>query len=137
MITVGSVLCVLVFVALWDGFGLLVDHLVDGPNAVPTPTWAVLNAFPGPAIVGLTYIALGFGVAFAAGFEARPTWLVWVVTFGAWMYGAVAVSFLLSWFWTWPEIVVTSATKPILLSVLYVLVRRSLLPPRPERTARS
>lgn len=130
-IAVGTILTLLVVVAFYDGLVLA----IGGDDAVTTTTWIVLRTFPGTAIVGLTYLALGFAVAFTAGFEARPLWLVWVVTFGTFVYGGVAVSFVLSWFWTWPEVVLTSITKPLLICAIYIVVRRALLPPR-DRTRR-
>lgn len=124
VITVGSVLAVLVGVALWDGGALL----YGGDAAVATPTWAVLHAFPGARLVGLTYIVIGLAVAFGLGFTARPLVLIWAVTFAAWVYAMVLVSFLVSWSWTWPDIVITAPTKPAALAALFWLVRRALLP---------
>lgn len=116
VITARAVGILLSCVALWDGCGLTAGR----EGAVQTPTWAVLDAFPGPLAVGLIYLATGLILLYAL---ARPgELLAWVLSGGMCLYLAVAASFFASWAVTHGRLVWTAPSKPLALAVLWLLV---------------
>lgn len=118
VITARAVAFVLAAVALWDGAGLA----RGGDDAVQTPTWAVLRAFPGAEVMGLIYLATGAILVYAL---ARPgELLAWVLSGGMALYGLVAASFFASWV-VEGQVVWTAPSKPIGLAVIWWLVLRA------------
>lgn len=113
--TVGLVLA---GVAMWDAAGLL--YL--GDEAVASPTWAVLRAFPGAEAMGLIYLATSVVLIYAL---ARPgELLAWVLAGGMALYLTVAAMMFASWAVV-GDVVWTAPSKPLALALLWYLVLRA------------
>lgn len=118
VITARAVAFVLAGIALWDGAGLA----RGGDDAVQTPSWAVLRAFPGSEVMGLLYLATAAILVYAL---ARPgELLAWVLSGGMALYGLVAASFFASWAVV-GQVVWTAPSKPVGLAVIWWLVLRA------------
>jgi hypothetical protein len=116
VITARAVGFVLAGVALWDGAGLV----YGGDQAAQTPSWAVLRAFPGAEVMGAIYLTTAIILIYAL---ARPgELLAWVLSGGMCLYLVVAASFAASWVATGGQIVWPALSKPVGLSVLWLLV---------------
>ncbi|WP_137160078.1 hypothetical protein [Blastococcus sp. CCUG 61487] len=116
VITARAVGFVLAGVALFDGAGLL----YGGDSAVQSPSWAVFRAFPGPETVGLIYLTTAVILIYAL---ARPgELLAWVLSGGMVWYLVVAASFVASWLVTGGQVVWPALSKPLSLTVLWLLV---------------